>query len=101
MKRLKSISFGIALVMLMLLPAIVAAGTMIEGTVMSAGASSLFIVSANGEHMEIVVPANTRIMRNGESAKLDDLQKRDQVTVAAAESGEGRVATEIFARSPL
>lgn len=97
MKRFKAIILMLA--MFVLAPALVAAG-MIEGTVMSTSQGSMFVVAESGEHLEISVPSTTRIMRDGQSAKLEDLQAQDHVSVAMSEKGQERVATDIFARTP-
>ena len=97
MKRFKAVIMTLA--MFILAPVMLVAG-MIEGTVMSTGQGSLFVVAKSGEHFEIAVPATTRIMRDGQSAKLEDLQAQDHVSVAASERGQERVATDIYARAP-
>ena len=100
MRLLKKVAASCAALVLVVSATVVAAGSiLIDGTLMSVSSSSLFIISSNGEHVEVSVPATARIVRDGEPAKLEDLQSRDQVSVKASDGGE-HVATDVFARSP-
>jgi len=74
-----------------------------EGSVMGVGPSSLFILSEGGEQVEFSVPSSTRILKDGDQIKLDELQPRDYVVVitASAPNGDSNpVATDIVARTP-
>ena len=68
---------------------------------MGSGSGNLFVMTKGGEHVEFAVPASARIMRDGQAAKLDDIQPRDHVSIASAEGNDSRVATEIIARTPF
>jgi len=100
MKTFKSILLVFAM-MPLTLPGVAATTKMVEGTVMNTGSNNLFIVASSGEHLEITIPASTHVMRDGREVKLEQLQARDQVSVAtSAGGGEQLVATDVFARSP-
>lgn len=101
MRFLKSRAIRLAMIMLVMLPAWVLAASMTEGTVMGTGETNLFVMTKSGEHIEFAVPATTRIMRDGQAAKLEQIQPRDQVSVTAAGGNDSRVATEIVARTPF
>jgi len=101
MKFFNSKVLQIAVMLLIVLPAWVMAATMTEGTVMGTGPANLFVMTKSGEHIEFAVSTNTRIMRDGQPAKIDELQPRDHVSVAASEGNDSRVATEIIARTPF
>ena len=78
-----------------------ARGTMIQGTIMSTSPGVLVVLPAEGDPIEFVVSSGTRIIRDGEPAKLEELQTRDQVSVVSQQNGPERMATDIFARSPF
>jgi hypothetical protein len=97
----QTVAVAAVLALAILVPAVIARGTMIEGTVMSTSPGALLIMARSGDPVEFAVPNGARIIRDGEPAQLDELQSRDQVSVAASENGQERVATDIFARSPF
>ena len=97
----QSVAVIAVITLAILVPAVIARGTMIDGTVMSTSPGALLIVAKSGESVEFVVPSGARIIRDGEPAKLEELQSRDHVSVAASENGQEQVATDIFARSPF
>jgi len=98
MRHIKSILLPVVLAIL--LPVIASAATMVKGTVMMTSPGNLLIMSAGGEQLGFAVPAGTHITRDGQQVKLDELQARDKVSIAASQTGDDRVATEIMARSP-
>jgi len=63
-----------------------------HGTISSAGAMSLTIAETGGTSVTVTVGDETRVRRNGEKAKVGDLQKGDEVFVMSKVESGGTVA---------
>ena len=74
-----------------------AVGSLLEGTVMGTRPGNLFIMVGSGDHIEVDVPSTARVIRNGETVGLEELQPQDQVAVQLA--NDGKSATAITAHT--
>lgn len=81
-----------------LLAPILLASDTIEGRVMIVGSTKLTVM-ADGIH-SFTVASRAKITRDGEKAKLEELQIGDYARVTAERSDHGPVAIAIDARSP-
>jgi hypothetical protein len=78
-----------------------AADDMFDGKIVSVGDGKVMVLGKTAaDTRTFTVTAETKITRNGKSAKLTDLQPGDKVMVSASGTGDTPVAKEIAATAP-
>ncbi|HEX4148181.1 MAG TPA: hypothetical protein VHY20_04300 [Pirellulales bacterium] len=76
-----------------------AANRLYEGKIVVAGDGKVTVVDKDGDNDDFIVSSTTRIMRDGKSAKVDDLQAGDRVKINAQPKGTSLEASDIEAHS--
>lgn len=76
-----------------------AASRFYEGKILAVGEGTVTVIDKDGDNDNFTVTASTKIMRNGKSAKLNDLQAGDRVKINAEAKGASLEASDIEARA--
>jgi hypothetical protein len=76
-----------------------AASRLYEGKIVAVSDGRIMVVDKDGDNDEFLVTSSTKIMRNGKSAKLNNLEVGDRVKINAQSKGTSLEASDIEARA--
>lgn len=95
----RSLLFGMTFVVAVLLAIPARGDSVMKGKVMSAGGGEISVMDSNGEMRKFTVASDAKIIHDGKSATLEDIDDGDVADVTFKLVGGKEVVTNIDARS--